>query len=97
MCRMCIRIYIFNFKKQQTNKNNLKTRTKQSKRNLKRKENISGKSIKKKLAAARGEGFSRHPHFRKREVFFFFFDLIKKTPQHMYFPINIAKFLRTPI
>ena len=53
---MCIRIYIFNFKKQQTNK---QKKQKSKKAKERRKKNISGKSIKKtkSFSAARVEIF----------------------------------------
>ena len=55
---MCIRIYIFDFKKQ-TNKQKkhihkkTKTRIQKKQKKLKKKKNISGKLIKKEFAAAR--------------------------------------------
>ena len=47
----CIKIYIFNFEKHQPNKQK-KTRTKKSKRNYRRKANISGNVIKNNKSAA---------------------------------------------
>ena len=52
---MSIKIYIFNFEKQQTNNNNKKN--KKSKRNQRRKNNIYGKLIKNKKCAAQAKIF----------------------------------------
>ena len=66
---MCIRIYILNFKKQQTNKQ--KQESKKQKK-LKKKTEFLRKidKKKKKKCGRRVEDFSRHPHFRKQEYFF---------------------------
>ena len=52
--RMCIRIYILNFKKQtnkQNNNNNKKNKNTKKAKETKEENNISGKSIKRKIAA----------------------------------------------
>ena len=72
---MCIRICIFNFKKQQQYKQKTqeskkkKEKRKINKRNKRRKETTPGKLTKKNYGHP-GEDFSRHPHFRKQEFFF---------------------------
>ena len=43
-----------------------------SKNKKRRKENISGKLILKKICGRPGEDFSRHSHFRKQEFYFIF-------------------------
>ena len=59
--RMCIRIYIFNFKKQTYNQKNKNTKKGKEAKGEKR---ISPKSDKNKQIFGRpGEDFSRHPHF----------------------------------
>ena len=65
---MYIRIYIFNFKKQQTNKQK-KQESKKAKET--REEKIYPKNwLKKWLCGRPGEDFSCHPHFWKQEFFF---------------------------
>ena len=76
---MCIRIYIFNFKKQQINKQK-KTVIKENKRNQRRKENISGKSIKKnKFAAAWGKIFHVTYISGNKSFFVFFWPDCRRT------------------
>ena len=65
---MCIRIYILNFKKQQTNKQ--KQESKKQKKLKKKTEFLRKIDKKKKKCGRRVEDFSRHPHFRKQEYFF---------------------------
>ena len=66
---MCIRIYILNFKKQQTNKR--KQESKKQKKLKKKREFLRKIDKKKKKKCSRPvEDFSRHPHFRKEEYFF---------------------------
>ena len=67
---MCIRVYIFNFKKNKQ-KNKKKTRTQKKLKKIKE-ENISQKSIKKINLRQPKEEFSCHPHFPKQEYFLFF-------------------------
>ena len=67
--QMCIRIYIFNFKKHQTNKQK-KTRikkAKQAKQTKEEKRNLRKIDLKKEVCIHSGEDFSRQPHFRKQE------------------------------
>ena len=79
---MCIRIYIFNFKKQQINKQK-KTVIKENKRNQRRKENISGKSIKKnKFAAAWGKIFHVTYIPGNKSFFVFFLAWLQKDPDN---------------
>ena len=67
--RVCIRIYIFNFKKQQTNKR--KTRIKKAKQtNEEKRISPENQSKKIKICGRPGEDFSRHPYFRKLEYYF---------------------------
>ena len=60
---MSIRTKIFNFKKQTIKLK--KQEYKKSKRNQRRKENMSGKSV-NKICSCLSEDFSRHPHFWKQ-------------------------------
>ena len=75
--RMCIRIYIFNFKNKQTSENKTKNTKKQKK--LKKNRDYLRKIESKKIRGRPGEDFSHHPHFRKQKLFYFFFCLISIT------------------
>ena len=71
--QMCIRIYIFDFQKHQTNKQKKKESKKTKKNQQKNRRitgNISGKPILKKNLRPPGEDFCSHPHFRKCVIFF---------------------------
>ena len=66
--RVCIRIHIFNFKKQKTNSE----KRKRSKKKTKEEKRISPENrLKKSIYGRPSEDFSRHPHFRKLEYYFF--------------------------
>ena len=77
---MCVRIYIFNFRKQTKKKAKANKKSKNTKKAKKTKEEkrISPENpLKEKQIFARPcEDFSRHSHFRKQE--FVFFGLITK-------------------
>ena len=65
--RMCIRIYIFNFKKQEYKK---------KAKEIKEEKRISPENWLKPIVGSPGEDFYRHPHSRK-QVFFCGLDLKK--------------------
>ena len=67
--RMSIRIYIFDFKKRTSKKRQNQARIQKKQKKLKKKENISGKSIKKINLLQPGEDFSS-PTFPETRVFF---------------------------
>ena len=70
LSRLCIKIHIFNFRKQQTNKTKQKSR---KAKKTKKKENISGKSIKKINLWAPGWRFFGSPAFPGNKSFFLVF------------------------
>ena len=72
---MSIRIYIFKIKKQtskQKKQNKTKREYKKAKE-TKEEKRTSPENRLKKNCGRPGEDFSRHLHFRKQELFFFFF------------------------
>ena len=96
--RICIRIYIFNFKKHQTNKQTKKkTRIEKSKRNWTRKDSISRKSIKKKKIGGRpGEDFSCHPTFFALETRYFLVKLLGvQIDDQLKFNLHISNICRS--
>ena len=66
--RMCIKVYIFKFKKHQTNK---KQESKKAKETKEEKRISPENRLKKYICGRPGEDFSRHQHFRKQEYYFF--------------------------